>query len=115
MLEYVDRVAERLGYVRIEKQTEVSARMRDALKSDSADAILEELRLSIARRPELLATAQSESELMERVSDLIEAAMVKVARDASDAALYRAASEEDLDPDPSFRHGALKATAKNWQ
>jgi hypothetical protein len=115
MLEYVDRVAERLGYMRIDKQTALSARLRDALRSDSADAILEELRLSIARRPELLAAAQSEGELMECVSDLIDAAIIKVARDAGDAALYSAAGEVDRDPDPSFRRGALKASAKNWE
>jgi hypothetical protein len=88
--------------------------MREALDSTSADAVVDELQLAIARNSRPLAQAASDSEFTRRVLDLFEGAMAKIERDQRDADLYAQASSADRDPEPEFRRAANEAAEESW-
>jgi hypothetical protein len=115
MLEHVDRVAERLGYIRIDHPPRLAERMREALDSASADAVVNELQLAIARNSRPLAEAGSDSEFARCVLDLFEDAVAKVERDRHDADIYAQSSSSDRDPDPEFRRAAAEAATTSWE
>jgi hypothetical protein len=113
MLEYVDRVAERLGFVRIESDRGLSDRIREVAKLDAANALAVEVELAMARHPDRLA-ARSDAELTRNLYLILESAVEKLERDRADSAAYASAMPDELDPDPSFRAGALRAASKRW-
>lgn len=110
MIGYLDRVAERLGYVRLGTQAELAERVRTALSSDLGDAIVEEVRLAVARDPEQFA-ANSEAELLSRLTDAFDQAIARVERKTRESAPYGDLSSDERDPDPAFRRGALRAAS----
>ncbi len=113
MLDYVEKVAEHFGFVRVEPRPE-HQRLRALLGSSDREAVLHELQLAIARRPERLGSARNHAELLRRIDELLTAALAKVERDRADAKLYAEAPAEELDPDPSFRHAANRSAARDW-
>jgi hypothetical protein len=115
MLEYVDRVAQRFGYVRIDPDVQRADRVRQALESTNANAVLDEVQLAIARNSDPLMQAESDAELAKHLWQLFEGAVDKLERDRRDAQLYAGAPEQDRDPDPSFRDGATRASASDWK
>lgn len=115
MLEYVDRVAERLGYIRMDHPPRLAERMREALGSASADAVVNELQLAIARNSRPLAEAGSDSEFARCVLDLFEGAVAKVERDQRDADIYAQSPQTERDPDPEFRRAANEAAVNSWE
>lgn len=114
MFDYVDRVAQRLGFLRFDGHSDLAARVRDALDSESADAVMEQVQLTIARHPERLSAAQTDGDLVRLLYELFDAAVAKVEQDAEESEMYRNSAAEDLDPDPAFRRGAIQAATKNW-
>jgi hypothetical protein len=113
MLEYVDKVAERLGFVRIESQ-HLSERVREVAESDRSSALAYEIQIALARHPDRLA-ASTAAELTKSLYSILESAIAKLERDRADSAAYAAAAAEELDPDPTFRAGAVRAAAKRWR
>lgn len=113
MLEYVDRVAGRLGFVRLESQG-LSERVRDVAESDTSNALAHEVQIALARHPDRL-TVASDAELTRNLYLILESAVAKLERDRVDSEAYAAATPEERDPDPAFRAGAVRAAAKRWQ
>lgn len=85
------------------------------LAGPDGESILHEFELAALRRPERLAGARNQSELMRAVAELLVAAVEKIQRDQELGDAYAIEAEERGVDEREFTQAATRAAARRWR
>jgi hypothetical protein len=84
------------------------------LAGPDGERILHEFELAALRRPERLAGARNQSELMRAAAELLVTAVEKVQRDQELGDLYATEAQERSEDEREFTRAATRAASRRW-
>jgi hypothetical protein len=109
MVDYVERVAEHFGFVRVGGQSDFN-RLRELLATDDGDDVLRNVQLAHAREPDFLSAARTGPEFLKRLDELIGRAAEKVWKTKLERERLASLPAEERGGDVEFRTAALRAS-----